>query len=151
MKFVECKTPGCAGGEMFEKVPADWRDVKASKGKGRTHVGLCPVCVSRSTSAAKPVAKPASVKTSELLDLVDVARGRGAGYAVSWMGDRRSSDRIQAVAIFRVPGIGPWPMPPAEAAIKLRAALGLPAKRYLENQPHGSRGHDCRLQDMPAL
>ncbi len=125
MKFVECKTPGCAGGEMFDKTPADWQDVKASKGKGRTHVGLCPACVSRSTPATKPVVKSATVKTSELLDLVDLARRRGAGYAVSWMSDRRSSDRIQAVAIFGLPGIGPWPMPPAEAAVKLRTALGV--------------------------
>lgn len=130
MKFVECKTPGCAGGAVFDKTPADWQGVKASKGKGRTHVGLCPACVSRSkpqtTKSKEPITK--SVKTSELLDLIEVARRRGAGYAVSWMGDRRSSDRIQSVAIFGVPGIGPWPMPPAEAADKLRTALGVPGR-----------------------
>ncbi len=128
MNLVECRTAGCSGSEMFATSPDDWRDVRASKGKGRTHVGMCPACVSRSQTAEKPAAKPANVKTSELLDLVDVVRRRGAGYAVSWMGDRRSSDRIQAVAIFGVPGIGPWPMPPAEAAVKLRAALGVPGR-----------------------
>lgn len=130
MNLIECRTAGCSGSEMFATSPDDWREVKASKAKGRTHVGLCPVCVSRSqpqkNKNQEPIAK--SVKTSELLDLVDLARRRGAGYAVSWMGDRRSSDRIVAVAIFGVPGIGPWPMPPAEAADKLRAALGVPGR-----------------------
>lgn len=121
MNLVECSTAGCAGSEMFAETPADWRDVRASKGKGRTHVGLCPACVRRSQAAA--TAGP--VKTSELLELVDVARRRGVGYAISWTGDRRSSDRVESVALFGLAGIGPWPMPPGEAAAKLRTALGV--------------------------
>lgn len=128
MKFVECVTAGCSGGEVFTDQPEDWRDVRPSKAKGRTHVGLCPACVRRSQNVETPAAKPVPVKTSELLELVELARGRGAGYAVSWAGDRRSSDRVESVAIFGVPGIGPWPMPPGEAAAKLRTALGVPGR-----------------------
>ena len=65
----------------------------------------------------------AKSKSNELVDLVNQARQRGAGYAITWTppSTKGAEPReVVSIALFNVAGVAPWPMPAEVAEPVLR-------------------------------
>ena len=65
------------------------------------------------------------ITTDEIIEIAELAELLGAKVRIEWKRSPGGAFEPDRITVKHLPGIGPWPMPPIQAAEAIRAAIAM--------------------------